>query len=42
MLPITLSETIVLIQKFMQPVADAIVKDIQFASNWSYEQQSWV
>lgn len=42
MLPITLSETIVLIQKFMQPVADAIVKNIQFVSDWSYEQQSWV
>lgn len=37
LLPITLSETIILFQKFLQPVADAIVQDTQFTSNWSYD-----
>ena len=42
MLPITLQETIDMIQKFMQPVADAVRKDGRLDANWSHEQRDWL
>ncbi len=42
LLPITLGETISMIQKFMQPVVDAGMKDSKLESNWSHEHQRWI
>ena len=41
LLPITLQETIDMIQKFMQPVANAVMKNSKMEKNWSHEQQIW-
>ena len=41
-LPIRLSETIIMIQKLMQPVAEAVMKDSKLEANWSHEQQIWI
>lgn len=41
-LPIRLSETIIMIQKLMQPVAEAVMKDSKLEASWSHEQQSWI
>lgn len=42
LLPITLQETIMMIQKFMLPVADAAINDSKLESSWSHEQRSWL
>ncbi len=42
LLPITLRNTIDMIQKFMQPVADAVMKNSKPEKNWSHEQQNWL
>ena len=42
MLPIRLSETIIMIQKLMQPVVEAVMKDSKLEASWSHEQQSWI
>ena len=42
MLPIRLSETIIMIQKLMQPVAEAVMKDSKLEASWSHEQQIWI
>ena len=42
LLPITLQETIIMIQKFMLPVVDAVLNDSMLEDNWSYEQRSWL
>jgi len=42
MLPITLQETIIMIQKFMLPVVDAVKKDSKLEANWSHEKQDWL
>jgi len=42
LLPITLQETIDMIQKFMQPVADAVMNDTKLDASWSHERQSWL
>ena len=42
LLPITLQETIDIIQKFMQPVADAVMKDSKLEKSWLHEQQNWL
>ena len=42
LLPITLQETIVMIQRFMLPVANAVLSNSMFEAIWSHEQQSWL
>ena len=42
LLPITLQETNDMIQKFMQPVADAVMNDTKLDASWSHERQSWL
>lgn len=42
MLPITFSDTIIMIQKFMGPVIDAIRQGTNLEPNWSHEQQEWI
>lgn len=42
MLPIRLSETIIMIQKLMQPVVESVMKDSKLEASWSHEQQSWI
>ena len=42
LLPITLQETIIMIQKFMLPVADAVLNDSKLEGNWSHEQRNWL
>ena len=42
LLPITLQETIEMIQKFMLPVANAVLSNSMFEAIWSHEQQSWL
>lgn len=41
-LPITFSDTIIMIQKFMGPVIDAIRQGTNLESKWSHEQQEWI
>ena len=41
LLPITLQETIIMIQKFMLPVADAVRNDSMLEGSWSHKQRSW-
>ena len=42
LLPITLQETIEMIQKFMLPVANAVLSNSKFDASWSHEQQNWL
>ena len=42
LLPITLQETIIMIQKFMLPVADAVMNGSKLEGSWSHEQRSWL
>ena len=42
MLPITLDETIIMIQKFLGPVAEAVKAGTRLDSHWSHEQQKWI
>lgn len=42
LLPITLQETIEMIQKFMLPVTHAVLMNSKFDAIWSHEQQSWL
>ena len=42
LLPITLQETIVMIQRFMLPVANSVLSNSMFEAIWSHEQQSWL
>ena len=41
LLPITLQETIIMIQKFMLPVTDAVMNDSKLEGSWSHEQRGW-
>ncbi len=42
LLPITLQETIIMIQKFMLPVANAVLGNSKYDASWSHEQQNWL
>lgn len=42
MLPITLGETIIMIQKFLGPVAEAVNTGTRLDFQWSHEQQKWI
>ena len=42
LLPITLQETIEMIQRFMLPVANAVLSNSKFDASWSHEQQNWL
>ena len=42
LLPITLQETIEMIQKFLLPVANAVLSNSKFDASWSHEQQNWL
>ena len=42
MLPITLGETIIMIQKFLGPVAEAVKVGTRLYSHWSHEHQKWI
>ena len=42
LLPITLQQTIEMIQRFMLPVANAVLSNSMFEAIWSHEQQSWL
>ena len=41
-MPVSLEETIKVIQQFMQPVVDAIIHNEAFEGRWSHEKQRWV
>lgn len=41
LLAITLQEAIDAIRKFMQPVAGAVMKDLNLDTTWSFETQQW-
>lgn len=42
MMPVSLEETIKVIQQFMQPVVDAIIHNEEFEDRWSHDEQRWV
>ena len=42
MMPVSLEETIKVIQQFMQPVVDAIIHNEEFEDRWSHDEQKWV
>ena len=42
LLPITLQQTIEMIQRFMLPVANAMLTNSKLDANWSHEQQIWL
>ena len=42
LLPITLQQTIEMIQRFMLPVANAVLTNSKLDANWSHEQQIWL
>ena len=42
LLPITLQQTIEMIQRFMLPVANAVLSNSKFDAKWSHEQQIWL
>lgn len=42
MMPVSLEETIKVIQQFMQPVVDAIIHNEAFEGRWSHDEQKWM
>lgn len=42
MLPITLSDTIIMLERFMGPVAEAVRGETKLDSHWSHEHQKWI
>lgn len=42
MMPVSLEETIKVIQQFMQPVVDAIIHNEAFEDRWSHDEQKWM
>lgn len=42
LLPVSLEDTIRVIQQFLCPVADSIVRNEIFSGKWSHAEQSWV
>ena len=42
MLPITLDDTIIMLERFMGPVAEAVKAGTKLDSRWSHECQAWI
>ena len=42
MMPVSLEDTIKVIQQLMQPVVNAIIHNEVFEGRWSHDEQKWV
>ncbi len=42
MMPVSLEDTIKVLQQLMEPVADAIIHNEEFEDRWSHDEQKWV